>query len=146
MIRCISALSALFLALATPLVFAAAAPDWKPEKPIEILVGVTPGGPADTSARMMQKILQDKRMVNVPVSVTNRAGANNALAWIYLNQHAGDAHFIAMTLPNIVTNRITGSHELSFADITPLAQLNRDRKSTRLNSSHIPLSRMPSSA
>ena len=74
----------------------------------------------------MQKILQDKRMVTVPVSVTNRAGANNALAWIYLNQHAGDAHYIAMTLPNIVTNRITGSHELSFADITPLAQLNSE--------------------
>ena len=118
--------AAFFFALATPLVFAAAAPDWKPEKAIEILVGVTPGGPADTSARMIQKILQDKRMVSVPVSVSNKAGANNALAWLYLNQHAGDAHFIAMTLPNIVTNRITGSHELSFADITPLAQLNSE--------------------
>jgi putative tricarboxylic transport membrane protein len=118
--------AALLLALATPFAFAAAAPDWKPEKAIEILVGVTPGGPADTSARMMQKILQDKRMITVPVSVSNKAGANNALAWIYLNQHAGDAHYIAMTLPNIVTNRITGSHELSFADITPLAQLNSE--------------------
>jgi len=118
--------TALFFALATPFVFAAAAPDWKPEKAIEILVGVTPGGPADTSARLIQKILQDKRMAGVPVSVSNRPGANNALAWIYLNQHAGDAHFIAVTLPNIVTNRITGSHELSFADVTPLAQLNSE--------------------
>jgi putative tricarboxylic transport membrane protein len=106
--------------------YAAAAPEWKPEKPIEIVVGVTPGGPADTSARMIQKILQDKRMVGVPVSVSNKAGANNALAWIYINQHAGDAHYIAMTLPNIVTNRITGTHDLSFADITPLAQLNSE--------------------
>ena len=122
----IRSVTALICTLATSAVFAAATPEWKPERPIEILVGVTPGGPADTSARMMQKILQDKRMVTVPVSVTNRAGANNALAWIYLNQHAGDAHYIAMTLPNIVTNRITGSHELSFADITPLAQLNSE--------------------
>jgi len=120
------ALIASLLFAFTALAQAAAAPEWKPEKPIEILVGVTPGGPADTSARMIQKILQDKRMVSVPVSVSNRAGANNALAWIYLNQHAGDAHYIAMTLPNIVTNRITGSHELSFADITPLAQLNSE--------------------
>ncbi len=104
----------------------AAGPEWKPEKAIEIIVGVTAGGPADTSARIIQKILQDKRMVAVPVSVSNRAGANNALAWLYLNQHAGDAHTIAITLPNIVTNRITGSHELSFADVTPLAQLNSE--------------------
>lgn len=116
----------LLLASLSASAIAAATPEWKPEKAIEIVVGVTPGGPADTSARMMQKILQDKRMVSVPVSVSNKAGANNALAWIYLNTHPGDAHFIAMTLPNIVTNRITGAHDLSFADITPLAQLNSE--------------------
>jgi putative tricarboxylic transport membrane protein len=116
----------LFLTMLATIAAAAAPPEWKPERAIEIVVGVTPGGPADTSARMIQKILQDKRMVTVPVSVSNRAGANNALAWIYLNAHAGDAHFIAMTLPNIVTNRITGAHDLSFADVTPLAQLNSE--------------------
>ncbi len=116
----------LFLAALAVAGHAAAAPEWKAEKAIEIIVGVTPGGPLDTSARMLQKILQDKRMVTVPVSVSNRAGANNALAWLYLNQHQGDAHYIAMTLPNIVTNRITGSHDLSFADVTPLAQLNSE--------------------
>ena len=116
----------LFIAAFATTAIAAATPEWKPDKAIEIIVGVTAGGPADTSARMIQKILQDKRMVTVPVSVSNRAGANNALAWIYLNQHPGDGHFIAMTLPNIVTNRITGTHDLSFADITPLAQLNSE--------------------
>jgi putative tricarboxylic transport membrane protein len=116
----------LLLAGLSTTAIAAAAPEWKPEKAIEIVVGVTPGGPADTSARMLQKILQDKRMVSVPVSVSNKAGANNALAWIYLNTHIGDANFIAVTLPNIVTNRITGAHDLSFADITPLAQLNSE--------------------
>lgn len=107
----------------TQVAFAA---DWKPEKAIEIVVGVTPGGPIDTSARLIQKILQDKRLLALPVSVTNRPGANNALAWIYLNQHAGDGHYLAMTLPNIVTNRITGTHELNYTDITPLAQLNSE--------------------
>jgi len=117
---------ATILLAALSLQAAAATPEWKPEKAIEIIVGVTPGGPNDTTARMIQKILQDKRMIAVPVSVSNRPGANNALAWLYLNQHQGDAHFVAMTLPNIVTNRITGSHELSVADVTPLAQLNSE--------------------
>ncbi|HEV2009140.1 MAG TPA: tripartite tricarboxylate transporter substrate-binding protein, partial [Burkholderiales bacterium] len=104
----------------------ALAAGWKPEKNIEIVVGVTPGGPADTSARMLQKIMQEKRMVAVPVSVTNRPGANNALAWLYVNQHSGDGHYLAMTLPNIVTNRLTGTHELNYSEVTPLAQLNSE--------------------
>jgi len=118
--------SALLFALGAMAVVSAHAADWKPEKNIEIVVGVTPGGPADTSARMLQKIMQEKRMVAVPVSVTNRPGANNALAWIYINQHAGDGHYLAMTLPNIVTNRLTGTHDLNYAEVTPLAQLNSE--------------------
>ena len=65
----------LFLCLFSLTAGAAAAPDWKPEKAIEIIVGVTPGGPNDTSARLLQKVMQDKRLVTVPVSVSNRAGA-----------------------------------------------------------------------
>ena len=76
--------TALFFALATPFVFAAAAPDWKPEKAIEILVGVTPGGPADTSARMIQKILQDKRMAGVPVSVCGEMAGDVRLTRLLL--------------------------------------------------------------
>jgi putative tricarboxylic transport membrane protein len=118
--------SAMLFVLGVMPVVSASAADWKPEKNIEIVVGVTPGGPADTSARMLQRIMQEKRMVAVPVSVTNRPGANNALAWLYINQHAGDGHYLAMTLPNIVTNRLTGTHELNYAEVTPLAQLNSE--------------------
>ena len=104
----------------------AATPQWQPERNIEILVGVTPGGPVDVSARLFQKIAQDRQFVATSISVVNRPGANNALAWVALNQHAGDAHYVAMTLPNIVTNRITGVHPLNYSDVTPLAQLNSE--------------------
>lgn len=104
----------------------AAAAEWKPDHNIEISVGVTPGGPVDVSARLIQKILQDKHMVAGTVSVVNRPGANNALAWIYINQHPADGHYLAMTLPNIVTNRLAGTHPLNYTDVTPLAQLNSE--------------------
>jgi putative tricarboxylic transport membrane protein len=117
---------ACLLALCIPHSVPAPAADWKPERNIEIVVGVTPGGPLDTSARLIQKILQDKRMIPVAISVANRTGGNNAIAWNYLNQHAGDGHYLGMTLPNIVTNRLTGTHELNYTDVTPLAQLNSE--------------------
>lgn len=118
----IAGLVALSVAHAVP----APAADWRPERNIEIVVGVTPGGPIDTSARLIQKILQDKRMIAVTVNVINRPGGNNAIAWTYLNQHPGDGHYLGMTLPNIVTNRLTGTHELNYTDVTPLAQLNSE--------------------
>lgn len=102
------------------------AAEWKPARSVEIVVGVTPGGPLDVSARLIQRIVQEKRWLAVPVAVLNRSGANNALAWVYINQHPGDGHYLAMTLPNIVTNRITGTHPLSYSDVTPLAQLNSE--------------------
>ncbi len=118
----IACLFALFTSHPVP----APAADWRPERNIEIVVGVTPGGPIDTSARLIQKILQDKRMIAAAVNVVNRPGGNNAIAWTYLNQHAGDGHYLGMTLPNIVTNRLTGTHELNYTDVTPLAQLNSE--------------------
>ncbi len=118
--------SACLLALTVVHSVAATAADWKPDRNIEIVVGVTPGGPLDVSARLIQKLLQDRRMVNVAVSVLNKPGANNSLAWIYLNQHPGDGHYLAMTLPNIVANRIVGTHPLNYTDVTPLAQLNSE--------------------
>jgi putative tricarboxylic transport membrane protein len=41
----------------------------------------------------------------------------------YLNQHAGDGHYISMALTNLITNRIIGSHPLTYSDVTPLALL-----------------------
>src|SRR5207244_1277446 len=79
---------------ALPAIANAAAPAWQPKHLFEIEVGVTPGGPLDISARLMQRIARERKLAPVPMIVMNRPGANNALAWIYLNQHAGDAHYI----------------------------------------------------
>ena len=48
----------------------------------------------------------------------------------------------AVKAGRVTVVRVPGSHEVPWA----VQALARDRKSTRLNSSHIPLSRMPSSA
>ncbi|NBR27682.1 MAG: tripartite tricarboxylate transporter substrate binding protein, partial [Betaproteobacteria bacterium] len=54
-------------------VFAASA-EWKPEKPIEIIVGTGVGGGQDKSARTVQRILQEKKLVEQPVTVVNKPG------------------------------------------------------------------------
>ena len=112
----------LFLLLAPLLLaFPAAAQDAAtfPSRPIRIIVPFPAGGPTDVNARIIaQKMSEDFKQ---PVVIENRPGGNTAIA----------AQAVAKAEPD---------------GYTLLAAMDTDRKSTRLNSSHIPLSRMPSSA
>jgi putative tricarboxylic transport membrane protein len=120
------ALRRLACALGAMLVCAAApAADWRPERPIEVIVGTPPGGPLDATARLLQKLLEN-RNVGVPVTVMNKPGGGHAIAMSYLNQRPGDGHYISMALTNLVTNRIIGSHPLTYSDVTPLALLSSE--------------------
>jgi putative tricarboxylic transport membrane protein len=97
------------------------AAEWKPERNIEVIVGVPAGGPLDTTARMVQKSLEKQGAPSA--TVMNRPGGGHVIAMSYLNQHAGDAHYVAMALPNLLTNRIIGVNPLTYTDVTPLALL-----------------------
>jgi putative tricarboxylic transport membrane protein len=101
---------------------AAAAQGWLPTKPIEINAPTTPGGSVDLTARLLQKILQDGGLIKVPVTVVNKPGGGGAVSIAYLNQHAGDAHFIAVNTPNIIANAING-RGARYTDVTPIATL-----------------------
>ncbi len=84
----------------------AATAQWKPDKPIEIIVGTGVGGGQDKSARTVQKILQERRLVDVPVTVVNKPGGGGAVGWTYLNQHAGEGNIIYVGNPTLLTNHI----------------------------------------
>lgn len=111
--------AAVLLAAAVP----AMAQDWKPDKPIEIIVPTTPGGGMDRTARLLQKILQEGGLVSVPVSVVNKPGGGGAVSVVYLNQHAGDAHYVAINSPNLIANDINGRGTFKYRDVTPLGNL-----------------------
>ncbi len=96
---------------------------WQPDKPIEIVVPTTPGGGIDRTARLLQKIIQEGGLSPVPVSVTNKPGGGGAVSLVYLNQHAGDAHFVAINSPNLIANDLNGRGAVKYRDVTPLANL-----------------------
>ena len=78
----------------------AGAQAWKPSKTVEIVVGSAPGGSPDVMARLVQAIFQTTGLV--PTStVVNKPGAANTIGWAYLNQHAGDGHYIATFSPAV---------------------------------------------
>ena len=111
-----------FAALAASPACFGAATEWRPSRTIEVIVGTPPGGPLDATARLIQKYLETRQPGQAVIAM-NKPGGGHVIAMQYLNQHAGDAHFVSMALPNLLTNRITGAHPLTYTDVTPLALL-----------------------
>ena len=96
---------------------------WIPTKPIELLVGVSPGGGIDRTARTLQKIMQDRRLVETAVAVVNKPGGGSTIVQAYLNLHPGDAHYYEITATSLLTNHITGKSASSHRDFTPVVML-----------------------
>ena len=100
-----------------------AAATWSPEKNVEIVVTTGPSGAQDRTARTMQTILQQRKLLSVPVTVMNKPGAGGGLGPVYLNQHARDGHYLLTTSPTLLANHIVGISQVTYTEVTPLAQL-----------------------
>ena len=73
-----------------------------------MLVGVSPGGGIDRTARTLQKIMQDRHLAATPVNVVNKPGGSGAVAYSYLNQKKGDPYIIATATGSYITTPIQG--------------------------------------
>jgi putative tricarboxylic transport membrane protein len=98
-------------------------PAWRPERAVEFITSSDAGGSNDQVARAMQKVLQDARLIGVPVNVINKPGGNQTLAVIYLNQSAPDPHHLLLGNPTVFTNQLTGISQMHYLELTPVSLL-----------------------
>ena len=94
-----------------------------PDRFVEIVAGSGAGGAQDRTARTMQKIWLERKIITVPVNVSNKPGGGGALSLAYLNQQGGEGRHIAVGSPTFLINHIAGKSQVSHTDITPLARL-----------------------
>lgn len=123
MLRAYPKAAVLLFSLCAFAVYAAETPTWKPQQRIELVVPATPGSGSGSNAREIERFLREKRLVdaNVPVVIVNKPGGGGEIALLYLNQHAGNGHYLMVTGPALLTNRITGQSSVGLQDLTPLA-------------------------
>ena len=76
----------------------------KPSKGIEFIVGAGSGGGNDRTARVIQRIMQERALIPAPMVVVNKPGAGGVIAQDYLNTLPGDAHYLMITDPALLTN------------------------------------------
>src|SRR5262245_66501832 len=67
---------------------------WSPQKNIEIVVPNVPGGTNDKLARAIERNFSGAKLLNSSVTVVHKAGGGNQIAYAYVNQHAGDPHYL----------------------------------------------------
>jgi len=96
---------------------------WRPDRQVEFVVAVSGGGATDHTARFMQKIAQTHRLVDVPIVIANKPGGGGNLALNYLDQHAGDGHYLLNSTLTVMTNQILGLSKIHYTDYTAVALL-----------------------
>lgn len=114
---------ACFLALCLPAGAPAQQVAWKPERNVEIIVGTAPGAAPDKTARLIQRLWQAQRIYEGPLSVVNKPGGGNLIAWNYLNQHAGNGHYQMIGNLNVLISRALGKSPYAHSDFAWIATL-----------------------
>jgi tripartite-type tricarboxylate transporter receptor subunit TctC len=90
------------------------AQSWKPEKPVELIVGTTPGGPQDRQGRLIQRIFQERKCFDQPSSVSNKPGGGGAAGLAYMANHKGDAHLLQVVAQPLISNHVAGRTRLNI--------------------------------
>ncbi|MBM3340980.1 MAG: tripartite tricarboxylate transporter substrate binding protein [Betaproteobacteria bacterium] len=109
---------ATMLAAAAPPLHAQA---WKPERPVEIMVGCAPGCGPDIMARLMQRVFQTRRYFEQPVTVLNKSGGGGTVARAHIKPFEGNGHYLYHSDKGALAGHAMGRYD--YNDLTPVAIL-----------------------
>lgn len=104
----------------------ALAQSWSPQRNVEIVVGSAPGGSNDRTARFVEKLLREHRLINTTVTVVNRPGGGGNIYLTYVSQRPPDGHTLMIGTPALLTGHINGSSTFGYPDFTAIASLFND--------------------
>jgi putative tricarboxylic transport membrane protein len=96
---------------------------WQPDHTVRIVAGTPPGGGLDRAARALLSAIEAERLLAVPAEVVNVPGDGARKAWATIDAARADAHVIAISSPNLTTDRLVGLAAFDQDSYTPLATL-----------------------
>jgi putative tricarboxylic transport membrane protein len=95
-----------------------------PDKPIELIAPANPGGGWDLTCRSSAKVLQEGKIIPVPITVINKPGGFGAVVWndIVRNRRTDDRTLVAFS--SVLTTQLALKNiQGTYKDVTPIASL-----------------------
>jgi putative tricarboxylic transport membrane protein len=120
----VRAFRAFVLSLATVALAVPAMAQWKPTKPVDLIVHTGPGGGSDLLARAMTAMIEKEKLVPVRINVINKPGGNGAVAAAALSERKGDPNTIGLITSVWIAGPLTSAEaKITVHDLKPIAQL-----------------------
>jgi tripartite-type tricarboxylate transporter receptor subunit TctC len=96
-----------------------------PTRPVRIIIGAPPGGPTDTSARLIGQWLSER--LGQPFIIDNRPGAGSNIGTEAVVRAPADGHtLLLVTTANAINATLYDKHNFNFMrDIAPVASIIR---------------------
>jgi putative tricarboxylic transport membrane protein len=92
-----------------------------PKGPVEITVGSGPGGSPDVIMRNIVKIMQEHKIITIPVAVQNRSGGSHSNAYNYVLGKKGDENLLLTLASPVFTTPIMQGTPSVIAQVVPIA-------------------------
>jgi putative tricarboxylic transport membrane protein len=102
---------------------ASLAQEWKPTKPVEIVIGNAPGGAMDRLARLAETWLKAGNLIDGKSIVLPKPGGGHAVALAYMKSHTADPHYLMAVNTLLISNNLLGRSELKYTDFAPVSIL-----------------------
>lgn len=112
------------LLMAALIAAAPAAAQFKPTRPVELVVHSGPGSGSDVVARAMVSLMEQQKLTPVPLRVVNKAGGGSAVAMSYLAEKQGDPHVLGFFAALWITQPLVSAEvKVTIRDLSPVARL-----------------------
>lgn len=94
---------------------------WEPSRPVEFFVPAGPGGALDIAARKMKALLEQHKIIQQPMIVSNRVGGGGTVAINAVTSQASDGQPLMTFITGMLHTRAIGDAPVSYASLTPVA-------------------------
>jgi putative tricarboxylic transport membrane protein len=95
---------------------------WKPDRPVELIIGAAPGGANDRIGRAIQRVLQESKLVNT-LNVVNKPGGGQAVAFAYLASHPSSPYYLGLASSSWLTTVAASRGTTGHRDVTPIVKM-----------------------
>ncbi|MBU4563659.1 MAG: tripartite tricarboxylate transporter substrate binding protein [Proteobacteria bacterium] len=96
-----------------------------PDKPIELMVIFSAGGPTDTEIRILSKYAE--KILGQSIAVVNVPGAGGIVGWNTIGQRSKDGYFLTcINMPHILTFPMVRDTKFDYKSFEPLVVCSAD--------------------